>query len=429
MILVIISIVIVMILFAYVKHGNIYNPVTLFCGFMGLICTLASFQFFEMNQTSIKVQFIVTLGILGFVGGCALVNTVYKRSAYNNASSALIEKDSSTINIKLLNTLVCCMTIYSVLRFINVLPLLLQGFALDYIRLVYFGVEVNGISVSGINSIIEIFINLPLLYAIIPIVILDILSGEERKISFITVILSIIWVSLSTIISGGRFLIFIVAIEVIFTALILNKIPKVNKHRTKFLILLITVVCIIFMYYMSINRMISREYDFLYSLYIYFTGCFPHMSHRIESIDISANYTYGVTFFSGLLRPLMLIYKWINGSFPEVYQRTLDIGVELQTPVDIGTGKTFNAFATNLYYFYYDGGYIGVIIDSILYGLICQYVYLRMRINMTRLNIALYLLVIQGIFTSMIRHPFVLVYYTYAFMVVILIYTRVGKKR
>ncbi|MDQ0196272.1 O-antigen polymerase [Paenibacillus wynnii] len=423
MILIIFALVLCAMLYGYFKEHNIYNPLFLFCGFIGFISLLASFQFYGMNKTSDKAYFVIILGILGYICGIGFYKIVFGRLK-TSISDVVIEHNR--INTKLLFVAVLSMTIFSAYRFANILPLLLQGYALDYIRLVYFGVEFDGIGISHITAVIEMFLNLPLLYAIIAIIVIDLISGKEREIGNFTLTLVIIWISLATIVSGGRATIYIVAVELFFAALILKRNLKLSKG-TKTSIILIIICAIVFMFLMTSNRATNGEYDILYSLYTYFSGSMPHMSYRLDTIDFSNQYTYGMTFFSGLLRPLMLIYKWISGSFPDVYQMTLDIGVQLQTAVDIGTGKSFNAFVPSFFYFYFEYGYIGVVFDSIIYGVVCQYFYIKMKLKMSKRNIALYLLIIQGMLTSMIRYPFILVYYTFAFFIIIMFYKKQDK--
>jgi oligosaccharide repeat unit polymerase len=427
MILIIFALVLCAIIYSYLKENNIYNPLVLFCGFMGLISVLASFQFYGLNKTSEKAYLIIILGIFGFIIGTRMYR-VFFRNIKTNFPKNGIKVEHNIPRTKLLFIAVLGMTIFSAYRFAGILPLILQGYALDYIRLVYFGVEFDGIGISHTTAVIEMFLNLPLLYALVPIIALDLVSGRDRKLSRFTLILAIIWISLTTVVSGGRATLYIVGVELVFAALILNRKFKIS-NKTKKNILLIIITAIIFMFYMTVNRTKTGEYDIFYSLYVYFSGSMPHMSYRLDTIDFSNHYTYGMTFFSGLLRPFMIIYKWIFGSFPDLYQRTLDIGVLLQSAVDIGTGKTFNAFVPSFFYFYFDYGYVGVIMDSILYGIVSEYFYIKMKFNMTKRNIALYLLIIQGMLTSMIRYPFILVHYTMAFFVIYIFYRRTRVKK
>jgi len=423
MILLIITLVIVSLYFSYYKEKNIFNPVFLFSGFYGCLALLSYLQLYGMIETSTNAYFIIFLGILSFNIGVLLFRVFFYKVRLTRAyKTPKINHDR--VKTRILFLAVLSMTTFSAYRLMGVVPLLMQGYSLDHVRMVYFGAEVNGIGITHLTQIIEMFINLPLLYAIMPIILIELLSGEKRTIGKVTIILSIIWIVLATLVSGGRATIYILAVEAIFIVFIYKKRRLINK-KLAIRIFLFLITALAFMYFLSIKRRNTGEYDFLYALYVYFSASIPHMSYRLDTINVMDSMTYGMTFFSGVLRPIMIAIKWATGNFPDIYQRTLEIGSILQTPVNIGTGKTYNAFATTFFYFYYDLGYLGVFIDSLLYGLISGFFYYQMKRNKSRRNVALYLLIIQGILTSMIRFPFILVYYTYAFLVIYLLYSKI----
>ena len=190
---------------------------------------------------------------------------------------------------------------------------------------------------------------------------------------------------------------------------------KKHKLRNGVITLFIITGMIYALYELSINRTGTGEYEFLYQVYVYFCGCMPHTSIRFNTVDI--DYTYGMTFFSGILRPIMLVYKYLvgNGAFPEIYQRTISIGEILQSPVVISKGHTFNAFVLPFYYFYYDGGFIGVVLDSFIYGFICGKVFSDYQQTYQKKNLAKYLIIIIYISTSMIRFSPSIVYFAFSF--------------
>lgn len=197
-----------------------------------------------------------------------------------------------------------------------------------------------------------------------------------------------------------------------------------NKRRRRIIIISILCGIIFMMYQLSIHRTNNAAYEFAYQLYVYFCGCVPHMSLRFDTVNFE--YTYGMTLISGFLRPIMLVYKYLigNGLFPEVYQRTIDIGTTLQSAVTISRGHTFNAFVLPFYYFYVDGGLIGVIIDSFIYGFFCSHAYSNFKKTRTKYSETKYLFVIVLIGTSMIRYNLGLVYFAFAYLYIRLLYKR-----
>jgi hypothetical protein len=197
---------------------------------------------------------------------------------------------------------------------------------------------------------------------------------------------------------------------------------KKTNRRTKILLVVLYATFFYFMYYMSVNRSGTGTYDFISSLYVYFSGAVAHMSTRLSNFDFE--WTYGLTLISGLLRPLMLVVKYLLGTWPNIYQNTIDIGVKLQFPVSINSLKDFNAFVLPFFYFYCDGGILMVLFDSLVYGAVCESFYLNFKHKKTEFSTVLYLLIISGLMCSMVRYNFILVYYTLAFFVVWFIYKK-----
>lgn len=407
---------------AYYRYKTLLNPESLFTGFVGFIVLLASFRLFGLTETSMYTHIVIIIGIvMFFVGG-----EIGSRIRVKNSSS--ISSGTNSVNVKLNNKLVLCLVIllllFSLYRmYSTVLPMLRRGFSLDMIRLVYFGSEFQEFSYNRVETVMEMFVNLPFLYAMIPIFSIEITRPKDKKeLSYITIILMGIWIGLSCVVSGGRLLIYNLAV-CIGAAFLLNKrevnysiVSTKSKKRRNFIIFTVLAIIIYMMYQLSINRTNNAAYEFGYQLYVYFCGCVPHTSYRLDTVRF--DYTYGLTLISGFLRPVMLAYKYLvgNGNFPEVYQRTIDIGTTLQSAVVISHDHTYNAFVLPFYYFYFDGGLIGVLFDSFIYGAFCSSCFSSYQRNKNKLALARYLFVIVLIGTSMVRYNLGLVYFAFAFI-------------
>lgn len=407
-------------------YKNIFNPQVLFCGFLGVISFLATIRLFGLSKTSDLTYLLIIIGVIMFFVGVQISGRGnYKSLKCGNISTYARDTLNYGIRKKIVFSLGMFLLIWSAYRMgTTVIPLLRQGFSLDTIRLIYFGYEFQGYSYSRIDEIIEMFVNLPFLYATLPIIAIELTEKKElREIKPRLLVILLIWVVFSCVISGGRVLIYNFLVVFVMAFLIKNKEAKRDntkrmKTRTKMILLFIVLVMIYVMYQLSINRTGSGSYEFLYQIYIYFCGCLPHTSLRLDTVNM--DYTYGMTFISGFLRPLMLIYKYTigSGAFPAIYQRTIDIGETLQTAVNISEGHTFNAFVLPFYYFYYDGGIIAVIVESLLYGIFCGRAFARYQSYPTKRNLAKYLVIIIYIANSMVRFCPSLVYFALAYIYV-----------
>ncbi|SJZ77153.1 O-antigen polymerase [Anaerorhabdus furcosa] len=414
--------------FALIAYKNIMNPQVLFCGFIGIISFLSCLRLFGLSQTSDFTYILVILGVVFYSIGVSISHKYTFK--INNKKLDLLGTKRNIVNDKFIFALVTVLLIWTLYRFVTmVLPMLRGGYSLDMIRMVYFGNDVAGYSYNRIDTIVEMFVNLPFLYALIPIVSIELTHGKkEKELRTRTIVIALVWIVLSCIVSGGRVLIYNLSVVLVMAFLSHRFIKNSNRvklrnNKRNIVILIVLAFLVYVMYQLSINRTGSGTYEFFYQIYVYFCGCMPHTSLRLETVNF--DYTYGMTFISGLLRPIMLVLKYLgSGQFPAIYQRTIDIGVTLQTAVKISEGHTFNAFVLPFYYFYFDGGVIAVVIESFLYGLFCGTVFFKSVREYNKKRLAKYLLIIIYIATSMIRFSPSLVYFAFAYFYMNFCYKR-----
>lgn len=395
-------------------YNHILNPQTLFVSFISFIVLLSSFRLYNMIEISNQTYYLIFFGITFYSIGVYLVrDKIFTFNRHNRINKEL----SKVINIKFLRLLITCLIVWSIYRLFHVvIPLLKMGYPLDMIRLAYFGIEIKGISYNNFDSVLEMFVNLPFLYSIIPITAADFFSNSpNRTFSLFDYILIFTWIILSTIISGGRVILYITGVVFLFSFLLNKKNTFQSKRKNSNIsIILLIILLIVIVYKLTVNRTVgNNDGGLLYNLYVYFCGSVPHTSLRLDTVKM--DYTYGLTLISGFIRPLMLIYKYLVGNFPEIYQRTLDIGLTLQSPVYITDVKSFNAFVLPFYYFYNDFGVLGVITDSFIYGIFSGIVFFRFKKVPQKINLAKYLLIIIYIYTSMIRFSPSIVYFAFAY--------------
>ena len=396
------------------------SPQFLFCGFIGIITLFASIPGFP--PANIQTYVLIIAGIFAYTVGCNTGNHFVRISRGRTLDYHI----RSTFVLVFVVALLC----WSLYRTVTVVvPLLMMGQPLDTVRMVYFGEEYEGFSYRPIDAIVETYINQPFLYALIPIASIELFKNSgERQLPLYTLVLLIIWIVLSCVISGGRMLIFCLIIIAGVTFLINRgklKLSNTLKRKGGSWIPVISLGILIYIVYLlSVNRNEDGEsYDFVRSIHSYFCGCIPHTAMRLEMETI--DYTYGMTFLQGVLRPFALVYKYTigGGSFPDLYQKAIDIAVVLQDEVQIGS-FTFNAYALPFYFFYFDGGIIAVILESFLYGSFCSITYIRYKKSPSDIRLARYLVVVIYIFSSMIRFSPYIAYFALAFFYINFCYKR-----
>lgn len=414
-------------IFAYMVYRDILNPAFLLSGFWMVLGIFASLCLYDIYPPSDEAFLLCTIGAVCFLGGDLVASRFFRNVNIVAGNFMSNGKQKYKFRSKLYVMVVLAMLLFCSYRMITVVSMWRSNYTLNMIRLVYFGYNVGGYEISNTISVIELFIHLPFLYACMGIVAFNIVLPKKEKIlNRFTIIISLVWIVMAQFITGGRMAIYIFAVELIAAFFMIRKIgaKDIKNYLLNHLRLIFFVAgIIIIIYYLSLGRQKEGTYDVLRAVYLNFCGSFTHMGLRMENTDFQP-YTFGMSLLSGFLRPAMLIVKYTFGSFPELYQRTLDIGEQLQGAIRIGSNVETNAYVFPVYYFMYDLGYLGVIIDSFLCGFACDRVYMKYKRDPSLYRAAFYLLIIYAIFTSMIRYAGNLVYYALAFVMVRILFKK-----
>ena len=91
-------------------------------------------------------------------------------------------------------------------------------------------------------------------------------------------------------------------------------------------------------------------------------------------------YTYGFSSLRGFFAPLFGVLKLFGMPTPELLENANNYLTSLHShTLQVSPTKTYNSFATCFYQFYCDGGIIGIILFSFLFGYYAQTIYNKMR--------------------------------------------------
>lgn len=159
------------------------------------------------------------------------------------------------------------------------------------------------------------------------------------------------------------------------------------------------------------------------ALYLYFTGCIPCLSTKLHKFN--QGYTLGGTSFYGFLVLIdnMLPFPIDTIKLVETYFNKINEGF------NITSTDSYNAFITCFGYFYIDGGMIGVILLSFLFGIFIGSGYKLYKKSNCERNIVTYTFIILLVYNSPIRFEFGNMKYTLAFAwLILLFYTPLNKK-
>lgn len=413
---VIITFSVLIIILSYLIEKNIYNPLTMFFGLYGIIIIFSTLGLYEMNVVSQKTYSIIFLGLFSFLLGFLYFETIKPVFSLGKNHKATQVRFYS-IRYGLLNFLYVIIILLLLLRTISVFRLLLQGY--DYVT-----IRANLVSITEqtpLQVIVDNYFISPILNMLLPISAIEFFYGEQKYLS-----LTFIAVLLDVLSSGGRFIVLYLIIYLIIVYLIRNKGFKISNKikRRIYMIVAIAIVGII-----SMSRIRIGDRNIFSHLYAYIAGAIPHLDYRLSEMGNNIDYTYGTFYIRGFLAPIFLITNALGIiSYPSVFNMTNEVIAHISEPVFIGIGS-FNSFVTLFYYFFIDGGWLGVVIGSQIYGTIFSISYNSLKYNNNKLSMTFYLILLQGALISMVRWQFVNPSYALAFFYLLFIFKRDKQKQ
>jgi oligosaccharide repeat unit polymerase len=303
------------------------------------------------------------------------------------------------------------------------LPILLGGNGLDTIR----SLAQNSDSIlndrSSIENTLRILIILPSATALEPLTAIDFWLGKRDKRLFV---ICIIIVVLRVVVDAGRtplvnFLMYML-IGYFLTATYKMRKKTWHKRRKKWMNFVIISFGGIVLYFTTMSR---DGMSTLKNIYYYFAMA-PYMDAVWSGYAYSRNLIgYGAASLNGFIFPILYLVKNIFGiSFPDgwlnIYNLVLQTDSQWQAITT--TGITANAYVSLFWFFYLDGRIVGIILGMFFYGMIMAHFYVKAMISRNIKKVCVFALLFQGLFFSFIRFPFTNIYYSIAFLFLMLLF-------
>ncbi|MFZ7131021.1 MAG: O-antigen polymerase [Eubacteriales bacterium] len=402
--------------FGVVKEKNIFNPLAVFYTIWGVALLGARMKLFGMNGVSNHTYNIISLGLVMFFLSYVIIDVFMMK----NIKLVMHTKKQTTnilkfkINYKYLYLFLALSFLFFGSSAIKAIQLLLQGNSFHMIRLLSNDELLAG---SPIIRTLRAYLFVPGLSILIVISAIDLVVGGKNKYLFISTFIVSLLQTLST---GGRITFLNFAFYIILSQTIFKKKINISK-KTKNKIRISTLIVIAIFIFISRSRGISSLAS---SLYFYLSGAIPHLDYRIQIIDYTSHFSYGYASLNGLFTSFYFILKNIGiMDYPDLFQETL-IYMDVENFVSIGQNVDFNAFVTPFFYFYLDARLLGVILGSISYGIIASLSYNTMRRSFTMRNVMIYMIIIQGLATSIIRFQFVDMAYFLSLVYILFLYRK-----
>lgn len=368
---------------------RVYNPVTSFVLLYFIIVFLNCIHAFGLYGGDADSYSLILIGVLMFSAGALLSNKYYLKNSKHEADL--------TFNIKAFYIFLLICLIVILPRFFTISRYLLAG---NSTATVYATLASNSeeLKMGNLSGVLLQFVGFPLLAILVPTAITQFFYTYKKIFLVWGLILTIIRVLLD---SRRTYLVtFFLYIFVAF-AYHYKEInwagiySRINKRRLRIIGTALAAAAVIFFVFLSRQRATSRgeSYSTIKTFSYYFGGSVRYLGECIKAFDASIkSHTYGFTTFRGFFAPIFGIFAVLGFEAPKAYVQATEIVNAMHFNVlSIANGQNYNSFTTCFYQFYVDGGIIGIVILSFLFGVFAQSLYKRFVIFKSQRYEALYM--------------------------------------
>lgn len=398
------------------RFRKIVNPTIFFSISWLVICFLAQMKLLNLYFANEETYFIIWVGVCFFSIGAGS-SYIFKRYTFT-CRGHYSEKKEYVLRYRLLEILAIISIIYFLPSFIRSLLIMLSGFSLNDVR----GVIQESEASTGIANFLYNFFFLPIAVALEPLASIDFWCGK-RNMRFILEV--VVLVVVRTLGDGGRTPFFNLVLYFII-GYIIHRLwhNKKNKQielkvekKERRLFRRVSIVGGLGLLTLTIMRTANTIFR---KVYFYFSMS-PILLNTWKGIVDDLGYKgYGLVSFNGIFYGIEYFRKNLTGTnyIPNIYDAfKLIISTDSEWK-KIAPTTTANAYVSCFWFFYADGGLIGVMIISLLYGFVLNLCFLKLYKNRSLKMATIYLLLFQGLFFSFIRFPFSKAYYCIAFIII-----------
>jgi oligosaccharide repeat unit polymerase len=247
---------------------------------------------------------------------------------------------------------------------------------------------------------INLFLVFPVTYAISPICAVEYVTGNPHKYRYL--LINILVALLSMLHHGGRYTIVFFALCYLFSFLVFGRRTRLSRQAKRLILGVFTGLVLVFMF-VSLSRGID---DLIESVYSYLGCSVPHMISRLASAETgTVASTHGFLALNGFISPFMILFKGIGmlHTEPIAYQSAQSILAQIEEVAWIGSNVSTNAFLPPAFFFYIDGGMIGVLVGMLVYGFVSSLAFGTVKTSRNKRSSAMYLLIVYGLVLSFAR--------------------------
>ena len=408
----------IMLCLSFFMNKGFLNSTTLFIGAFTFVTFMANLHLFGLYSFSDSAYKIILLGCSFFLFG-SLIHKVLSLSTRtsNRAISHLqvnpTQNSELIFNYRIFMLLQIISLFCITAVFIQAVTLLLSGDTLGFIRTMFKSNNDEGFfSNNDLLTIFWILIVVPTVYLSLPILLYNIFDRKQNSLLFV---LTMVNISMYVISSAGRVLLIC---TLVYILLLKKRFGFTLSKKQKFSLAVGGGILLGYACFVTVIRAGERT-PFEY-LYHYFAAPLPLLSYWTANAETNNIQTYGEAFFFGFIGLLNRASRFLNmeSTFNNVYDA---IAITEFNYLPIFATRKYNAFVTCFYYFYIDFRFVGVMVGSLFYGFVSQWMYTKSKVSYDPRYFVLYLLFMQSIVFSIVRWQFGETKYFLSFIYMIII--------
>ncbi len=389
MIYMIILLILFMSLYFLYIDKKLISPAFSFSCLFALILAMNAFEVFSLYKAKESIYLLILLGVSSFLCGTCITRT-WKFRIRKSASSS--KREIVSINCQMYwGMFIVCLSILGPSIFM-ISSFLVSGNSIGDVYLIAARAshgEINELTQSSLNILLEQYIAYPLLYLLVPASITLFFHYYKKRYLMIAIILTCI-----RIVLNARRTYLLTFLMMLFTEYIMHKndsyfsnmkYAMAMKKWKKRIVALIGIFVGVFVY-ITVQRYNAEgkihNVNLLASFCYYYGGSLKYFEHSLEGYRES--YTYGFSSLRGLFSPIFGVLKLLGIGAPRAYETaTRVLNSMASNIIFISPDKTFNSFATAFYQFYCDGGILGIVFLSVLYGAYSHFLYRKWKDDRT----------------------------------------------
>ena len=365
---------------------KVYSPIGIYSIWFFFLSFGANLLLFNLYQIDEIVYTYIAIAVMFFlIGGIIAKVNIYS-----------IGRQKDIFNKNIFWIYLFIITVIYAPTLFRTIKVLFQGKSLTYIysltTLSQQGIKTE-ITKTGIEEVLDSYVLMPLMNLMIPLSI--VLFFKEKKLNKLFIALWLLFIRLIT--SGTRSCILLfgeyIVLNIVFiyenrkVQIFLRQRPEYKKYIK--LLILLAVPFVILISILTKQRGIS---NFVESLYYYYPGALGIFNQKLKQYNnLEITHSFGILSMMGFINPIVSFFQHLGIEPGNLFEKTLSLYHSLQNdPVYISDSWKGNVLVTNVYYFYVDGGIVGVIIGSIVYGYISENIYKKLNLKKSIKNMTLF---------------------------------------